>query len=81
MVKFYQKFCLRLTILHEIYVSLFILIDCVRIGACVRSSISQTSIVPSFFAIKKTPGLVGDHSASLIRLENALVCKSGPVLK
>ena len=57
------------------------LIDCVKIGACVRSSISHTSTVPSFLAIKKTPGLLGDHSASLIRLANGLVCKSGPVYK
>ncbi len=56
------------------------LIDCVKIGIWVRSSISQTSTVPSYLAMKNTPGLVGDHSASHMRLENELVCSNGPVL-
>jgi hypothetical protein len=39
------------------------------------------SKVPSVLAIKKTPGRVGDHSASDIRLENDLVCNKAPVYK
>ena len=57
------------------------LIDCVRIGACVRSIRSQMSMVPSDLAIKNTPGRDGDHSASQIRLVNVLVWRRAPVLK
>jgi hypothetical protein len=44
------------------------LIDWVSMGACVRSIKSHMSKVPSDLAIKNTPGLVGDHSASVKRL-------------
>ncbi len=37
------------------------------------------SMVPSALAMKKTPGRVGDHSASLIRFENDLVWRSAPL--
>ena len=53
--------------------------DCVSKGACVLSNKSQISRVPSDLAMKKTPGLDGDHSASVTRFPNVLVCSNAPV--
>jgi hypothetical protein len=64
---------LREAILHVINDSLCMLIDWVSMGACVRSIKSHMSKVPSDLAIKNTPGLVGDHSASVKRLLNDFV--------
>jgi hypothetical protein len=55
------------------------LIDCVSIGACVLSNKSHISRVPSDLAIKKTPGLEGDHSASVTRFPNVFVWSNAPV--
>jgi hypothetical protein len=50
-------------------------------GACVLSNKSQMSMVPLDLAMKNTPGLVGDHSASETRAENDLVCNRAPFFK
>lgn len=53
-------------------------IDCDSDGACVRSIISQISTLPFCLDIKNTPGLVGDHSASVIFSFNGAACRIDP---